>query len=161
KKYKPLHRCHRPVPTYMPDPRAQQFSEIPELPPLTLPTNPPHYSTLPPHTHMSQEHLQGLLKTIEADLLTPEEVNLITYLVHAHLRAFTWVYKEKGYLNTTYFPPYDIPTVEHVPRQVLPVLLPLAIRDNIKDEVQHFEALRRFEPSTASYRSALWAVVKK
>lgn len=161
KKYKPVHRRHRPVPTYMPDPRAQQFSEIPELPPLTLPTHPPHHSALPPDSRMTQERLQGLLKTIEADFLSPDEINLLAFLVHARSHAFAWVYEEKGFFDSAYFPPYEIPTIEHVPWQVLPIPLPLAIRDDVKDEVRRFEALGRFEPSTASYRSALWAVAKK
>ncbi|RDX46375.1 hypothetical protein OH76DRAFT_1329929, partial [Lentinus brumalis] len=160
-KYKPVARRHRPVPTYMPDPRAQQFLEIPELPPLILPSHPPRYLDLPPDTRMTPEHLEGLLKTIEPGLLTPEEVDLLAFVVHSRARAFAWEYAEKGFFDPRYFPDYKIPFVEHIPWQVAPIPLPLAIRDAVRDEVRRFEALGRFEPSTASYRSALWAVAKK
>ncbi len=161
RKYKPVARRHRPVPTYMPNPRAQQFIDIPELPPLILPTHPPHHTTLPADDRMTQERLQGLLKTIEDGLLTAEETNLLAFVVHARSHAFAWEYSEKGFFDPRYFPDYKIPYVEHVPWQVPPIPLPLAIRDAVRDEVRRFETLGRFEPSTASYRSALWAVAKK
>lgn len=161
RKYKPVARRHRPVPTYMPDPRAQQFLDIPELPPLLLPTHPPHYTTLPADSRMTQERLLGLLKTIEEGLLTPEETDLLAFVVHSRARAFAWEYAEKGFFDPRYFPDYKIPYIEHIPWQVPPIPLPLAIRDAVRDEVRRFETLGRFEPSTASYRSALWAVAKK
>ncbi|RDX44194.1 hypothetical protein OH76DRAFT_1360014, partial [Lentinus brumalis] len=110
---------------------------------------------------MTPEHLEGLLKTIEPGLLTPEEVDLLAFVVHSRARAFAWEYAEKGFFDPRYFPDYKIPFVEHIPWQVPPIPLPLAIRDAVRDEVRRFEALGRFEPSTASYRSALWAVAKK
>lgn len=161
RKYKPVARRHRPVPTYMPDPRAQQFLDIPELPPLILPTRPPAYSSLPADERMTQDRLEGLLKTVEPDLLSSEEVNLLAFVVHARARAFAWEYSEKGFFDPRYYPDYKIPVVEHIPWQVPPIPIPLAIRDAVRDEVRRFESLGRFEPSTASYRSALWAVAKK
>ncbi len=161
RKYKPVARRHRPVPTYMPDPRAQQFLDIPELPPLSLPTHPLHYTRLPADDRMTQERLEKLLQTIEPGLLTQDEINLLAFVAHSRSHAFAWDYTEKGFFDPRYFPDYRIPVVEHVPWQVPPIPLPLAIRDSVRDEVRRFEALGRFEPSTASYRSALWAVAKK
>ncbi|TFK78111.1 hypothetical protein K466DRAFT_607308 [Polyporus arcularius HHB13444] len=92
----------------MPDPRAQQFLDIPELPPLILPTHPPHHSSLPPNERITQERLQGLLKTIEPGLLTPEEIDLLAFVVHARSHAFAWEYEEKGFFDPRYFPDYKI-----------------------------------------------------
>ncbi len=160
-KYKLVHRHHCPVPTYMPNPRAQQFLNIPELPPLASSTCPLHYSLLPTDDCMTPEQLLGLLKTIESGLLTKEETNLLAFVVHARSHAFTWTYKEKGFFDPAYFPDHKIPYVEHVPWQVNPSPLPLSIQPAVCDEVRCFELLGHFAPSTASYRSALWAIAKK
>ncbi|KAM5539997.1 hypothetical protein V8D89_006329, partial [Ganoderma adspersum] len=161
RKYKPVHRRHRPVPTYMPDPRAQQFSEIPELPPLILPTHPPARFDLPLNPRITRERLDGLLATIEPGFLSDAEVDLIAFVVVSYSNAFAWEYEEKGFFDPRYFPDYKIPFIEHTPWQVPPIPLPHAIRQAVRDEVRRFELLGRFEPSTSSYRSPLWAVEKK
>ncbi|PIL30703.1 hypothetical protein GSI_06871 [Ganoderma sinense ZZ0214-1] len=145
----------------MPDPRAQQFAEIPELPPLVLPTHPPARSTLPLDSRMTRERLDGLLATIEPGFLSEEEVDLLAFVVVSYSRAFAWEYEEKGFFDPQYFPDYKIPYIEHTPWQVPPIPLPPALRQAVRDEVRRFEDLGRFEPSTSSYRSPLWWVEKK
>ena len=161
KKYKPVHRRFRPVPTYMPDPRAQQFTEIPEMPPLTLPTHPPARSTLSLNARMTRDRLDRLLATVEQDFLSSDELDLLAFIAVSYSNAFAWEYDEKGFFDPQYFPDYKIPYVEHTPWQTPPIPLPHAVRAAVRDEVRRFEMLGRFEPSTAAYRSPLWFVQKK
>lgn len=155
-----MDRKVRPVPTYFPDPRAQEFKEIPPAVLLELPTHPSNYHNLDFSGRVTLERLEGMLDSIEPGALTPDETNLIAFVVVKRGKAFAWNYAEKGYFSREYYPDYEIPTIEHVPWQANPIKIPNAIYDVIA-VIQDNEAAGRFEPTTSSYRSSLFAVAKK
>jgi hypothetical protein len=161
RKYKPVHKKVRPVPTYMPDPVAQQFSEIPTVIPTELPIHPPYYKSLNFGSRVTLERLESMLSKIQPNILTPQEIDLLSYVVIKREKAFAFNYSEKGTFLSEYFPDYEIPTIEHIPWQNPPIPIPLAYRDIVKEQVRNEERDGRFEHTTSSYRSAMFAVPKK
>ncbi|THU80495.1 hypothetical protein K435DRAFT_845093 [Dendrothele bispora CBS 962.96] len=159
--YKPVHRKYRPVPTYMPNPEAQQFKSIPRATPLKLPKNPPHYKTLKFGNRVTLERLELMLSKIEPGLLRPQEIDLLAYVVVKREMAFAFEHSERGSFSREYYPDYEIPTIEHTPWQRPPIRVPKAIEQEVIAEVLRGEAAGRFEPTTSSYRSAMFAVAKK
>ena len=61
RKYKPVHLKVRPVPTYFPDPQAQQFKEIPSPTPTPLPHHPKDWRQLPFNNRITRERLETML----------------------------------------------------------------------------------------------------
>ena len=161
RKYKPVHRKVRPVPTYMPNPEAQQFLDIPAPVPTILPTHPPDYRTLHFGSRVSRERLELMLGKIEPNTLTAEEINLLVFVVTKCEMAFAFVYAEKGTFSRQYYPDYKIPTIEHMPWQENPLLIPLAILNDVRKVIKEQEEAGRFEPTTSSYCSSMFAVAKK
>ncbi len=160
-KYKPVHRKVRPVPTYMPNLAAQQFRDIPSPSPTVLPTHPPDYQTLQFGARVTRERLELMLGKIESGLLTIDETNLLAYVVLKREMAFAFVYAEKGTFSRQYYPDYEIPTIEHTPWQRKPIPIPHAIIDEVRKAIFEQELAGRFEPTTSSYRSSMFAVAKK
>ncbi|KAJ3749852.1 hypothetical protein DFH05DRAFT_1366104, partial [Lentinula detonsa] len=113
--YKPVDRKVRPVPTYFPDPVAQQFKEIPAAVPLELPTHPTDYHNLDFSGRVTLERLENMFNKIPEGVLLTEEVNLIAFIIVNRGMAFAWNYSEKGYFSRDYYPDYEIPVIEHIP----------------------------------------------
>ncbi|THU77127.1 hypothetical protein K435DRAFT_576302, partial [Dendrothele bispora CBS 962.96] len=159
--YKPVHRKYRPVPTYMPDPIAQQFKKIPPPIPLDLPKKPIPWREIPYGTRVTLERMQMMLENIEPGILNEEETNLLCYVVHKREQAFAFQFAEKGFFDRKYYPDYEIPVIEHTPWQRPPIRVPNAILEEVKGEIRTQELAGRFEPTVSSYRSAMFAVAKK
>ncbi|KAJ3739859.1 hypothetical protein DFH05DRAFT_1406424 [Lentinula detonsa] len=102
-----------------------------------------------------------MLKSIEASSLSKQEIDLIAWVVVQREYAFAFNHAEKGSFSREYFPDYEIPTIEHVPWQSKPIPIPKAIYDDVVAVIRDNEAAGRFEPTTSSYRSSLFAVAKK
>lgn len=47
--------------------------------------------------------------------LWPQEMDAIHYQMMLHEKAFAWREEEKGQLNPLYFPPVEMPVIEHTP----------------------------------------------
>ena len=161
RRYKPVHRKVRPVATNMPNPEAQQFKPIPVANPIQLPFHPVDYKSLNFGNRVTLERLELMLSKIEPGILTPDELNLLAFVVVSHEKAFAFEYAEKGMFSRDYYPDYEIPTVEHVPWQRPPIEIPQAIVQQVRQEIVSQENAGRFEPTTSSYRSAMFVVAKK
>jgi hypothetical protein len=81
--------------------------------------------------------------------------------VKQHELAFTWDALEHGHLDERYFPLYRIPMVPHVPwaQHNIPILP--ATLDKVVTIIKEKITLGVYEPSTTSYRSQWFCVVKK
>ena len=81
KKYKPVDRKVRLVPSYMPDPNRQTFKhvEIPLLPPLS--SEVPALSEFVPTEQITRERLDLMLKTIPEGFLLPLEIDLLVSVI--------------------------------------------------------------------------------
>ncbi|KAJ3870981.1 hypothetical protein F5051DRAFT_341484, partial [Lentinula edodes] len=161
RKYKPVDRKVRPVPTYFPDPRAQEFKEVPAAVPLKLPVRPVDYHDLDFSGRVTLERLEDMLQKILPGTLTEDETNLIAFIVVNRGKAFAWNWAEKGFFSRDYYPDYEIPTIEHIPWQSRPIPIPKAILGDVISVIKNNEEAGRFEPTTSSYRSSLFAVAKK
>ncbi|THV01744.1 hypothetical protein K435DRAFT_571006, partial [Dendrothele bispora CBS 962.96] len=159
--YKPVDRKHRPVPTYMPNPEAQQFKSIPPPTPLVLPTHPIPYKQLKFGKRVTLERLEAMLAKIEPGILTPQEIDLLSFVVVSREEAFAFCYAEKGSFKREIYPDYEIPTIEHVPWQRPPIQIPFALKEQVIKQIEEEEKAGRFEPTVSSYRSSMFPVAKK
>ncbi len=98
---------------------------------------------------------------IEKGILQSKELDLLAYVVMKREMAFAWEQSERGSFSREYFPDYEIPTIEHVPWHTKPIRIADSLVSDVKDEIRKGEAAGRFEPTTSSYRSPLFAVKKK
>ncbi|THU84065.1 hypothetical protein K435DRAFT_561754, partial [Dendrothele bispora CBS 962.96] len=160
-KYKPVHRKYHPVPTYMPDPIAQQFKKITPPVPMDLPKKPVLWRTLPYRERVSLKRMEVMLNNIEPGILNDKETDLLCYVVHRREQAFAFEFLEKGFFDRKYYPDYEIPVIEHTPWQRPPIHVPNAILEEVKSEIRTQELAGRFGPTVSSYRSAMFAVAKK
>ncbi|KAJ7104910.1 hypothetical protein C8R44DRAFT_639725, partial [Mycena epipterygia] len=161
RKYKPVHRKVRPVPTYMPNPEAQFFREIPPPQLTDLPTHPRDYRELKFGSRVTLPRLESMLARIEPGILSKQEIDLLAFVVVTRELAFAFQYSEKGCFSREYYPDYEIPTIEHTPWQRPPIKIPAAIIDDVRQVIADNEAAGRFEPTVSSYRSPMFAVAKK
>ena len=81
RKYKPVHRKVRPVPSYMPNPSAQKFKPVIITEPSPLPHNPPPLSDFIPTQRLTREHLDKILKTVPVGFLTTDEIDLMVFVL--------------------------------------------------------------------------------
>ncbi|KAI0309737.1 hypothetical protein OF83DRAFT_1032019, partial [Amylostereum chailletii] len=159
--YKPVDRKVRPVSTFFPEPSAQQYKRIPlpSIEPLAISS--PSRFTFVPTERLTQERFNGLMATIPEVFLSSEELDLIASVVIRREQAFAWEFSEKGTFKSEFYPDYEIATIEHTPWQKPPIHVPKALEREVRAEIRDQEANGRFEPTTSSYRSALFAVMKK
>jgi len=96
RKYKPVDRKVRPVPTYMPDPTGQEFKpvEIPILP--ALPFNPPAYVNFEPTIRLTQERLDKILTSIPENFLSSREVDLLIHVLRSRDQALAFEDNKRG-----------------------------------------------------------------
>ena len=112
RRYKPVARKVRPVPTNMPDLSAQAFKPIPLLTPPLLPTKPPRPDDLPYTVCLSREHLDLMLSTVPDGFLSEAELDLLAFVLVEWQAAITFNDSERGTFNREYFPDYVIPVIE-------------------------------------------------
>jgi hypothetical protein len=161
RKYKPVDHKVRPVPTYMPDPAGQEFKPIiiPELPPLPL--YPLVYADFEPTERLSQSWLDKIISTIPQNFLSPQEIDLLTYVLRFRDKALAFEDCEHGTFSCEYYPDYEIPVIEHIPwfKPLIHVLK--AIEAEVRQILIEQKAAGKYEDSTASYWSPLFPVAKK
>lgn len=64
-------------------------------------------------------------------------------------------------LSRAYFSDYEIPIIEHVPWARDPIRVPCAIKDEVLCLLKEQILAGKYEPGYSSYRSRIWAVLKK
>lgn len=161
RKYKPVHRKVRPVPTYMPNPSAQKFVPI-TIPDIDeLPVLPPKLIDFIPTERLTRERLDNILRTVTPGFLSPSEIDLLVFVLVLRQKALAWTDDERGTFKQEYYPDYEIPTIEHIPWIEPPMRVPKAIEGRVRDLIRKQESAGKFEYSSASYRSQVFAILKK
>ena len=132
KKYKPVDRKVRPVPSFMPDPSGQVFKcvEIPDLP--ALPFKATALINFVPTEHITLDRLTVMLKTIPDGFLSPYELDLLISVIRNREAAIAFTDAERGTFSRKYFPDYQIPVIEHTPWVQAPIQIPKAIEDTVQ-----------------------------
>jgi hypothetical protein len=156
--YKKVANKTRPVATTLPEKFRIIRREHPDplAGMLPLPTRPPEFA---PAGRITRERLEQM--TIGKDFLWPEEIKLAEWIVCQHEKAFAWSDSERGCFDPEYFAPVEIPIISHIPWALKqgPIprgILPEVIRI-IKDKCQSGV----YEPSSSSYNTRWFCVVKK
>lgn len=160
-KYKPVHRKVRPVPSYMPNTEAIVFKpiEIGVIPPLTV--CPRLLCDFVPTKRLSQDRLDMMLRSIPAGFLSAAEVDLMVDVLVRREKALAFCDNERGVLSRAHFPDYEIPVIEHTPWAINPIRFPAAIADDVRRLLREQVLAGKYEPGYSSYRSRIWAVLKK
>jgi len=159
-KYKTVDKKVRPVPSYMPDPAGQVFRPviIPSLPPLPL--DPPFLRDFVPTQRLSLERLERILTSTPQGFLRPREIDLLVFVLQTRRQALAFEDSERGTFSNDYFPDYEIPVIEHTPWVQAPIRIPKSIEDTVRQMLLDQKAAGKYEYSTASYRSRIFAVGK-
>jgi hypothetical protein len=124
---------------------------------IPLPTHPP---TFAPGIWFTQERSDALDLDL-ARWLWPEELKLVQWLVCIHEKAFAWIPTERGRLDERYFPPVKIPTIQHTPWVVRNMPIPAAIQQDVIQIIKDQITSGVYEPSTTTYRSCWFCVLKE
>ena len=161
RKYKPVHRKVRPVPSYMPDAKGQEFKPIPLPEILPLPLDPPSITNFKCTGRLTKDRLDKILSRIPEDFLKPREIDLLAHVLQTRQMALAFDDEERGTFSSKYFPDYEIPVIEHTPWIQPPIRIPKAIENEVRRLLIEQLKAGKFEHSTASYRSRIFAVEKK
>jgi transposase InsO family protein len=157
--YKRVDKKIKPVSTTFPE-EARVRRQIPSDPLETLTPlskRPPKFIPTP---HLTQERLEQL--GINTDkFLTDEEEKLFVQVMTNNEAALAFVDTERGTLKESYFSPYVMPTVPHVPWEYKNIPIPPGIRDKVIELLKEKMAAGVYEPSQSSYRSRWFCVLKK
>ncbi|OSC96481.1 DNA/RNA polymerase, partial [Trametes coccinea BRFM310] len=161
RKYKPVARKVRPVPTNMPDTSAQVFKRLELPPPPPLPIHPPTLDDFIPTDRLTRARLDLILASIPDEFLRPAEIALLAYVVSERQAAIAFTDNERGIFSREYFPDYVIPVIEHVPWVRSPIPIPKAIEGEVRKLLSEQSLAGKYEESCASYRSRVFTVLKK
>ena len=159
-KYKPVALKTRPVYAELPEKyrikreiRGDPLAEMPQLncrPPDFVPTG-----------RYTQERKDEIDRIHKGDFLWPEERKLMHHLMMEQNQAFAWDDTERGSFRQDFFPPVNIPTIEHKPWTYRNIPIPSGIYEEVCRLVQKKIDAGVYEPSNASYRSRWFTVAKK
>jgi len=123
---------------------------------LPLPVCPPDFV---PKGRFTRERRDQM--ALGKGLLWPEEVKLAEWIIGAHDTAFAWVDSERGAFNPEYFAPIEIPHIAHVPWALKQGPIPRGILDQVTQLIQNKWKSGVYEPSSSSYNSRWFCVLKK
>jgi transposase InsO family protein len=156
--YKKVANKTRPVATTLPENFRVVRYEHPD--PLAgmqpLPARPPDFT---PNGRFTRERRDRM--AIGKDFLLPEEVKLAEWIIGAHDTAFAWTDEERGCWDPKYFAPVEIPHVSHVPWVLRQGPIPRGILHEVIKIIEDKWRSGVYEPSSSSYNSRWFCVIKK
>ena len=161
KKYKPVALKVRPVLTTLPE-KFRIVREIKGDPLQNMPvlsTNPKKYKW--DGGRYTPERQVGIRAVHDTGDLWEQELDLIDDFFQKHQLDFAWEDIERGHFKEEYFPPVDMPVVEHTPWVLKNIPIPKAIYPEVCKIIQTKIKAGVYEPSNSSYRSRWFCVVKK
>lgn len=124
----------------------------------TLSANPPEFEPRGRYT----EERRDIVNAIHDDgLLEPEEQKLMHHFMMEHEKSFAWEESERGRLKHEFFPPVEIPVVEHTPWVCSQIPIPPGHYEEFCKNIKAKIDAGVYEPSNSSYRSPIFAVIKK
>ncbi|PIL33987.1 hypothetical protein GSI_03695 [Ganoderma sinense ZZ0214-1] len=160
KKYKPVARKVRPLLSELPEKfrivRNIVGDSLADLPPLN--PNPPK-EFLPGTRYTAERHEE--LRARHAKFLWPVELDLLDDMVKNQEMVFAWTDMERGKFKPEFFPPVEMPTVEHKPWVLKNILIPPGIYCEVCEQIKRKIATGVYEPSNSAYKSRWFTVAKK
>ena len=110
---------------------------------------------------LTKEHIEMIIGNIPNGFLRKAELELILDVIFEFENAFAFTHTECGTFNTKYYPEYTMRTVPHVPWQIKPICLPKLREAEIMEMLEDQRQAGKYELSSSSYRSAVFAIEKK
>ena len=160
KKYKPVALKVRPIYGELPE-RFRIKREITGDPLRGMPglsTNPADYS---PTDRYTIERKEIIDKIHEGDFLWLEERKLLHHFMMVQDTAFAWDDSERGSFKHEFFPPVEIPVVEHKVWVERSIPIPRGQLEEVCKIIKNKIDAGVYEPSNSSYRTKFFGVVKK
>jgi hypothetical protein len=157
--YKKVANRIKPVATTLPE-NFRIVRRIPCDPFESMPTLPIH----PPKFIPGSRYTLERMKTMNVNpngFLWPEEEKLVHQLILIQEFGFAWTEDEKGKFSSDYFDPITIPTIEHIPWVLRNIPIPPGNFHKVVDIIKAKISAGVYEPSSSSYRSRWFCVLKK
>jgi len=102
-----------------------------------------------------------ILKINESGFLSPEEEKLFKHIMKLNQEAIAFEDVERGTFKESYFSPYIIPTIPHIPWVYKNIPIPAGLREKVIDVLRLKIDAEVYEQSSSSYRSRWFVVLKK
>src|SRR5882762_8035341 len=160
KKYKPVAQKVRPIATSLPE-RFRIIRNISGDPLASIPALSPIPPPFVPTGRYTLERRDFIDKVHDTDFLWPAERALMHHFMCLQNEGFAWDDTERGRFRDEFFPPVEIPVVEHKPWVLHNIPIPPGIYDEVCTLIRRKIAAGVYEPSNSSYRSRWFCVVKK
>jgi len=160
-KYKPVAKKVVPVSVHDPDSIVPEYKPIKlgEVPPL--PINPPKMKDIAYTSKLTKERVDMIIRNIPNGFLTKEELELLIQVVFMNEKVFAFKDDERGTFSSEYYPDYVMRTVPHEPWQAKLMKLPHTKVNHVMELLEEQKRAGKYELSSSSYRSAIFAVEKK
>ena len=156
--YKKVANKVRPVATTLPENfriiRHEHPDPLGDM--IPLPIRPPDFVPTGRFTAQRREQM-----AIGKDLLWPEEIKLAEWIVAVQNEAFAWIDEERGSFNAPYFTPIEVPVISHIPWLHRQGPIPRGILPQVTKVIEDKWRSGAYEPSSSSYNSRWFCVLKK
>jgi hypothetical protein len=157
--YKTVDKKIKPVSGTFPE-SARVYRQFPHNPLeglVPLSQNPPPFI---PNNYMTQERMDSL-DLNKTGFLWPEEKKLFEQAMLNNQYALAFEEVDRGTFSDSYFTPYIIPTVPHIPWEYKNIPIPPGIKDKVIELLKHKMSAGVYEFSQSAYRSRWFCVLKK
>ena len=159
KKYKSVALKVKPMYSDLPekfrikrDIKGDPLVDMPKLKPIS-----PEFT---PTGQYTQERMEQFTE-LHRDFLLDEELKLLHQLMMNQESTFAWDATERGRFRMDFFPPVEMPVVEHKPWVLKNIPIPLGLYNQICELIREKIDVGIYEPSNSSYRSRWFTVAKK
>ena len=159
-KYKPVALKVKPVKATLPSEfRVERHiygDPLADMPALS--TNPPEFV---PSARYNEERKAIIDAHHPEGFLWPEERKLMHHMMSLQEEAFAWDTSEGGTFKEEFFPPVKFPVIPHTPWVEKNIPIPPGIYDEVCRIIKEKIKAGIYEPSSSSYRSKWFCVLKK
>ena len=124
-------------------------------------TNPRKMEDIVFTERLTKECIEMIIGNIPNGFLRKAELELILDVIFKFEKALAFTHGERGTFNTKYYPEYTMRTVPHIPWQIKPIRLPKSREAEIMEMLEDQHQAGKYELSSSSYHSAVFAIEKK
>ncbi|OBZ72851.1 hypothetical protein A0H81_07004 [Grifola frondosa] len=160
KKYKSVALKVQPVLATLPN-RFRIVRNIQGDPLADMPSLDPNPPSFVPTGRYTQARRDAFRKAHNTGFLWPAELDLIDDFMCKQHEGFAWDDMERGRFRQDFFPPVEIPVIEHKPWVQRNIPIPPGIFDEVCRIIRKKIEAGVYEPSNSSYRSRWFCILKK
>jgi hypothetical protein len=159
-KYKPVAKKIKPIAATLPEEfrTTRQIIGDPLADMPSLSPNPPEFTPTGRYDAAARAIVDA---NHLGDFLLPEERKLMHHFMMTFENGFAWDKSQKGSFRQDFFPPVKMPVIPHVPWALRNIPIPPGIYNDVVKILRDKIASGTYEPSSSSYRSRWFTVLKK